>query len=138
MTQSNDRLDHDEISRVAKAIWEEEGRPEGCDHDHWMRARRMLEERGAEAGTAGPAASGIDAPRADAAAPESAAPDAARPVQPGFEDVPPGIVPAMKADDPSDVPEEPGGRFAKQLADLPDEAPARAPADEASEKTSPT
>src|SRR3954467_5142326 len=31
-------VSHDEISRRAQAIWEEEGRPEGKAQDHWMRA----------------------------------------------------------------------------------------------------
>lgn len=125
MTQSHHDLDHDEIARIAEEIWDAEGRPEGCDHDHWMRARRILEERRSEAAPAG----------VDGAAPESGAPDGARPVQPGFEDVPPGIVPRMKAEDPEELHEEPGGRFASQLADLPDEAPA-APAPESAREPS--
>ena len=39
----------DDIARVAHAIWEAEGRPEGRDHDHWMRARQLIEEGRAEA-----------------------------------------------------------------------------------------
>ena len=33
---------HDEISRRAQAIWEEEGRPEGKAEEHWIRAEREL------------------------------------------------------------------------------------------------
>ena len=39
---------NDEIARVAHAIWEAEGQPEGCDHEHWMRARQLIEEGRAE------------------------------------------------------------------------------------------
>lgn len=110
MKKPADNLDQDEIARVAEAIWEAEGRPEGRDHDHWMQARRLLEEGRAE--TEFPkAVAGID----DA--------HAARPVQPGFEDVPPGMVPGMKEGAAEDLREEPGGRFAKQIAELPDETP---------------
>jgi hypothetical protein len=52
-----------------------------------------------------------------------AAPDIdpkARPVQPGFKDAPPGMVPEMKEDPGPELREEPGGRFAKQLASLPE------------------
>jgi hypothetical protein len=41
-------------------------------------------------------------------------------VQPGFKDVPPGIVADMKENAETELREEPGGRFAKQLADLPE------------------
>ena len=44
-----------------------------------------------------------------------------RPVQPGFEDAAPGMVPSMKEEPGDELQEEPGGRFAKQLADLPEE-----------------
>jgi Protein of unknown function (DUF2934) len=50
----------DEIARVACAIWEAEGRPEGRDHEHWTKAQRLLDEGkaymeypAAEAGEAG-------------------------------------------------------------------------------------
>ena len=39
---------NDEIARVAYAIWEAEGQPEGRDHEHWMRAKRLIEEGRAE------------------------------------------------------------------------------------------
>jgi hypothetical protein len=99
---------NDEIARVAHAIWEAEGQPEGRDHEHWVRARRLVEEG-----------------RAAIEYPQTAAPDeetvTPRPVQPGFKDTPPGIVPVMKEEPGEDLQEEPGGRFAKQLADLPDQ-----------------
>ena len=31
------------IRERAYAIWEEEGRPEGCDLDHWLRAEADLD-----------------------------------------------------------------------------------------------
>jgi hypothetical protein len=105
----------DEIARVAHAIWEAEGRPEGRDHEHWMRARQLIEE-------------GRAAAEFPPAAPDPRAP---RPVQPGFEDAAPGMVPVMKDDPAEDLREEPGGRFAKQLADLPEEPSADAPEDAA-------
>jgi Protein of unknown function (DUF2934) len=84
-----------DVARLAYAIWEAEGRPEGRDHDHWMRAKQLIEEG-----------------RAEAEFPD---------VQPGFEDVPPGIVPKMKEDVGPELREGPGGRFAKQIAELPEE-----------------
>jgi hypothetical protein len=41
-------------------------------------------------------------------------------VQPGFQDAAPGLVPDMKEDPTSDLPETPGGRFAKQIAEAPE------------------
>ena len=38
----------DDIARVAHAIWEAEGRQEGCDHEHWTRAKQLLLEGRAE------------------------------------------------------------------------------------------
>ena len=101
---------NDEIARVAYAIWEAEGQPEGCDHEHWMRARQLIEEGRAE----------IEFPQA--AAPREGDAHAPRPVQPGFEDAAPGMVPVMKDEPGEELREEPGGRFAKQLAELPDQA----------------
>lgn len=95
----------DEIARVAYAIWEAEGFPDGRDHEHWVRAKQLIEEGGAEA---------LLASNGDGAA---------RPVQPGFEDAAPGMVPDMKENTGSELHEEPGGRFAKQLADLPEDSP---------------
>ena len=101
---------NDEIARVAHAIWEAEGQPEGRDHEHWMRARQLIEEGRAE----------IEFPQA--AAPRDGDAHAPRPVQPGFEDAAPGMVPVMKDEPGEELREEPGGRFAKQLADLPERA----------------
>jgi hypothetical protein len=106
---------NDEIARVAHAIWEAEGQPEGRDHEHWTRAKRLIEEG-----------------RADIEYPHTAAPDGAqaeppRPVQPGFEDTAPGMVPDMKDTTGRELREEPGGRFAKQLSDLPDRFEDKAP-----------
>ena len=101
---------NDEIARVAHAIWEAEGQPEGRDHEHWMRARQLIEEGRAEA----------EYPQA---AHDTGAP---RPVQPGFEDAAPGMVPVMKEELGEELREEPGGRFAKQLADMPEGAPENA------------
>ena len=109
---------NDEIARVAHAIWEAEGQPEGRDHEHWMRARQLIEEGRAE----------IEFPQA--AAPRDGDAHAPRPVQPGFEDAAPGMVPVMKDEPGEELREEPGGRFAKQVADLPDAGnrrPSRAP-----------
>jgi hypothetical protein len=30
------------IRERAHQIWEEDGRPEGCDHEHWARAEREI------------------------------------------------------------------------------------------------
>ncbi len=95
---------HDtEVARLAHSIWESEGRPHGRDHEHWDRAREML-ARG-----------------------ETTLPDAPRQVQPGFEDAAPGMVPDMeRTPDPGELKEDAGGRFAQQIADLPEEKqPAR-------------
>ena len=99
---------NEEIARVAHAIWEAEGQPEGRDHEHWMRARQLIEEGRAE----------VEFPQGTA--PRDGDPHAPRPVQPGFEDAAPGMVPVMKDEPEEDLREEPGGRFAKQLADLPE------------------
>ncbi len=34
---------HDDIAALARQYWEEEGRPDGKDEEHWHRARRELE-----------------------------------------------------------------------------------------------
>jgi hypothetical protein len=108
---------NDEIARVAYAIWEAEGQPDGRDHEHWMRARQLIEEGRAEE----------EFPQATAARDEGAG--APRPVQPGFEDAAPGMVPVMKDEPGAELREGPGGRFAKQLSELPERAPDAASAD---------
>ena len=49
MKRPNDNRDNDEIARVAQAIWEAEGRPEGRDVDQWLRAKQLIAEGRAEA-----------------------------------------------------------------------------------------
>jgi hypothetical protein len=42
--------DHDErIRQRAHEIWEEEGRPEGREYSHWLRARADIREEDGEA-----------------------------------------------------------------------------------------
>jgi len=92
---------NDEIARVAYAIWEAEGQPEGRDHEHWMRAKQLIAEGRAEVEF--PQAAG---PRED---------DAGAP-QPGFRNVAPATVPkprelpAASAEAGSGHPEMPGPR----------------------------
>lgn len=105
-TPANETPANDEIARVAHAIWEAEGHPEGRDHEHWMRAKRLIEEGRAE----------VESPQAAESTP--------RPVQPGFEDAAPGMVPAMKDEPFEDMQEGAGGRFAEQLSELPESEPA--------------
>jgi Protein of unknown function (DUF2934) len=95
-------LSTDDIARVAHAIWESEGKPEGRDVEHWLRAKEVLREgRAAEYSPAG-------------------ADRGARPVQPGPAATPPGIVPETKDNPGPDLRKEPGGRLAKQVAHLPE------------------
>ena len=100
-----------DVARLAYEIWEAEGRPDGRDQEHWFRAKKIIEGGDAQAD-----------PDAAADPGDETGPHAARPVRPGFEDVRPGIVPAMKEDARTELREEPGGRFAKQIADLPEES----------------
>ena len=37
--------DYHEIKARAHAIWEEEGRPEGRDREHWQRAEAKIRNR---------------------------------------------------------------------------------------------
>ena len=110
MSVTSDRPSNDEIARVAYAIWEAEGQPEGRDHEHWMRARQLIAEGRAE----------VEFP--EAAVPDETGDSGPRPVQPGFEDTAPGMVPRMKADPGPEIREGPGGRFAEQIATAPDPA----------------
>lgn len=78
MTSSETNPTTDDIARIAYAIWQAEGQPEGCDQEHWMRAKQLILEGRAEA----------EYPQALA---EGSAHDvSARPVQPGFENTPSG------------------------------------------------
>ena len=56
------RTDREEqLKRVAHAIWEREGRPEGADLDHWRRAEEELGPEGENAaGTDGDTFEGDD------------------------------------------------------------------------------
>ena len=118
MTPPSDNPTREQIVRIAHAIWEAEGRPEGRDHDHWMHAKQLIADG-----------------RAEAEFPEAFTPAAAetepstRSVQPGFEAVPAGIVPKMKENPGPEMREEPGGRFAKQIADLPEGSSETGPAE---------
>ena len=47
MQRSSDPTE-EAIARVAHSIWEAAGRPEGCDHEHWMRARALIDDGRAE------------------------------------------------------------------------------------------
>jgi hypothetical protein len=110
MTTPSGTPTNDDISRVAHAVWEAEGQPEGRDHEHWIRAKQLIEEGRAESEYPGSTAS-------------TEAPDhAPRPVQPGFDDAAPGMTPGMKADPGPEIGDEPGGRFAKQLDEAPEAA----------------
>ena len=85
-------------------LWPDAHHPKLCSSYYASDPKQLLEEG-----------------RAEIEVPESAAPGdqndrAPRPVQPGFEDAAPGMVPSMKANSGPDLREEPGGRFAKQLA----------------------
>lgn len=92
---------HD-IARVAYAIWEAEGHPEGRDHEHWMRAKQLLQEGRAEIEFPALATS-VEAPR---------------PVQPGFEGAAPGMAPRGKADPGPERPKEPRDRSAKHPGEV--------------------
>jgi hypothetical protein len=108
MTTPSDTPPHDYIARVARAIWETEGRPDGHDLEHWMRAKQLIEDGRAES----------EYP--EATAPGDADDRAPRRVQPGFEDAAPGMVTRMKADPLTDIREDAGGRFADQLGAAPE------------------
>jgi hypothetical protein len=41
---SNGALEHNEIAFGAYCIWEQEGRPQDHDVDHWLRAERLLRQ----------------------------------------------------------------------------------------------
>jgi Protein of unknown function (DUF2934) len=104
MTEGKPTASDAEVASLAHQLWEEEGRPEGRDREHWQRAREILDGSAAP----GPAAAGRQP----------------RPVQPGFEDTPPGLTPVMKQDfDPDELSEDAGGRFAEQVSDLPEDPP---------------
>lgn len=107
-TKSDDTR-HAAIARIAQGLWEAEGRPEGRAAEHWRLAEERLAAGAGEAGTG-----------------EAAA--APRPVQPGFADAAPGMVPDMAPDPAPEVEGDAGGRFARQLDDAPETAPGEAAA----------
>ena len=39
---STDQPTTGEIAAVAYSIWEQEGRPEGCDVEHWLKAEAQI------------------------------------------------------------------------------------------------
>ncbi len=39
-------ITYDQISQRAFEIWEREGKPEGCEQEHWLRAEHELREAG--------------------------------------------------------------------------------------------
>ena len=49
-----DRNRDDEIRKRALQIWEDEGRPDGKDVEHWARAERQLDSGGQRGGTPDP------------------------------------------------------------------------------------
>ena len=99
--------DTEEIQRIAYEIWQIEGEPAGRDREHWERAKRIFESR--------------RLPRGEEASQTSDSERAPQPVNPGFKDVRPGMVPEMKNNPAPDLPDPPMGRFADQLQDLPNE-----------------
>ena len=44
-SKTNPVPSHDEISRRAKELWEQEGRPDGRSEEHWLRAENELRQR---------------------------------------------------------------------------------------------
>lgn len=73
MTISSQPAVKEEIARVAYAIWEAEGHPEGRDHEHWARAKRLVEEGRAQVEfPEGEADGGRTATRPDARSQDSA------------------------------------------------------------------
>ena len=103
MTNPSESPADEDIARLAHSLWERDGSPHGRDQEYWFIAKELLASGGSEAsGEVG----------------EAREP---REVQPGFQDAAPGLVPDMKEDPAPDLPETPGGRFAKQIAEAPEE-----------------
>jgi hypothetical protein len=125
MTRQADTDATDEIARVAYAIWEEEGRPDGRDHEHWMKARRRLAEgrahdahpAGARAGDPGETSSGPPEARGGVATPGPRNPEPLPPgnakgfaTVPSEEDAAPGALGADPAPPPAGVEASPRKR----------------------------
>jgi len=51
-----------EIQHAAYLLWVEDGRPEGCDLEHWQQAKEMLTHRHGRGATTGRRALEISAP----------------------------------------------------------------------------
>ena len=58
MARQADTARTDEIARVAYAIWEAEGRADDRDHEHWMKAKQLIEEGRANSDHPGAATEG--------------------------------------------------------------------------------
>lgn len=59
---STSQLSPAEIARLAKQIWEDEGRPEGKAEEHWHRAEAQLHQQEIERAAAATAVPVIPAP----------------------------------------------------------------------------
>ena len=80
----NETFNSDEIATRAYQIYEREGRTDGRDMDHWLRAERELREERSKAGTAGEIAGRLEPDRGQSSRPQRAdeAPRSARRHQP--------------------------------------------------------
>ena len=88
----------EEIQRIAYELWQIDGEPFGREHEHWERARRILQSRKAFSGNSGQTAGGAAvAPRMLGGGPDQR-----------------GMVSESKAPAP-DPHEPPLGRFAGQM-----------------------
>ena len=103
MTNPSESPADEDIARLAYSLWERDGSPDGRDQEYWFIAKELLTSGGSE----------VSGEVGEAREP--------REVQPGFQDAAPGLVPDMKEDPAPDLPETPGGRFAKQIAEAPEE-----------------
>jgi hypothetical protein len=62
-TEDKPPLEHDEIARTARRIWEQEGRQAGRDLENWLRAERELLGRRSHASPSRPSpATAVPAP----------------------------------------------------------------------------
>lgn len=85
-------MDDDEhrIRERAYRIWEEEGRPEGREHEHWHRARERVAGERSEKDSASrrkPASPASASPMPSSSAPSSSAPPPAAPASPAKQPV---------------------------------------------------
>ena len=55
---SSNTPNHDEIAQRAQTIWEQAGRPEGQDTEHWLQAERELRKEREQAAQVRRSASG--------------------------------------------------------------------------------